>query len=393
VVEKFKCPRCGFEQSPAEICRSCRINIPKYIELQNKRRAVPGEGMKRQPKEEDEQKKTPSEPSEEIKKSASEKIRPPEKEYLSSGPPDIPETKDRIAVEDKAKDGIIGIGVLFERSWDIFKERFGTLIALYLIIPVFILVPTGIFIGISYLFSFISPDNRIVFIIAGSIVGAIAGIIAGCWGLGAFLFAVVDETLKIKDALEKGLQKLGAFFWLFSIIGYLIPGGFLLFIIPGVIFMVWFTFAQFILPNEDEKGMNAVLKSKEYVKGYWFDIFLRLFIIWLVSTGISTIPNLIGSFLSLLSNNLGLIFKGIGFIFSILFFPFEMIFICLIYKDLKSVKGDVSYKSSSGEKFKWIAIATLGYIVLPVVIIAILWASIVGSLFMLKDLMEYKRFI
>jgi hypothetical protein len=143
----------------------------------------------------------------------------------------------------------------------------------------------------------------------------------------------------------------------------------LLFLIPGVIFMVWFAFAQFILPNEGVKGMNALLKSKEYVKGYWVDVFGRLFIVWLISGAIGMVPI-------------------IGPILSILFMPFMMIFIYLIYEDLRSIKGDVAYSSSTGEKFKWIGISTLGYVIVPLIIIALMGASLMTSLFLLKGMLN-----
>jgi len=41
MTEKFKCPRCGFEQPPTNDCRECRIYIPKYLEIQNKRLGTP----------------------------------------------------------------------------------------------------------------------------------------------------------------------------------------------------------------------------------------------------------------------------------------------------------------------------------------------------------------
>jgi len=56
------------------------------------------------------------------------------------------------------------------------------------------------------------------------------------------------------------------------ILGFLGTGGFLFLIIPGIIFLVWFIFAQFIIFAEDDRGMNAILKSKEYVRGKWASI-------------------------------------------------------------------------------------------------------------------------
>ena len=207
------------------------------------------------------------------------------------------------------------IGELFKKSWELFKSRFITLIALYLLSIVFLFVLIGIFAGIGYLLSTLFPENKNAVIAAGIFTGMIPGFIAMFWVFAAFTFAVVDETLGIREALGKGWQRVGAFMWLASLLGFIVTGGFFLLVIPGVIFLVWFVFAQFIIASEDEKGMNAILKSKEYVRERWFDIFLRLFVIWLVSAILGIVP-LIGPILSLL------------------FFPFTMIFICLIYQDL-----------------------------------------------------------
>ena len=45
-----------------------------------------------------------------------------------------------------------------------------------------------------------------------------------------------------------------AFIWILSILGFIVMGGFLLFIVPGVIFTVWFAFAQFILAERTKRG-------------------------------------------------------------------------------------------------------------------------------------------
>ncbi len=347
--EKFKCPRCGFEQSPAEDCRNCRVNIPKYIELQKRRRAIPSGGAQRP---------QGSSPPDGAQGPPADKSQPPKEE---AEPPKPPEISPQIELP--------GIGELFERSWKIFKSRIGTLIVLYLLSAVFFIIPVGIFIGIGYLFSLFFSGSKTALIVSGGLVGIIAGIIAASWGYAAFIFAVADNSLGIKDSLDKGWQRVEAFIWILSILGFIVMGGFLLFIVPGVMFTVWFAFAQFILAGEEEKGMNTLLKSKEYVRGYFWDILLRLFIIWLVSGVIGIVPI-------------------IGPILSILFMPFMMIFIYLIYEDLRSIKGDVAYSSSTGEKFKWIGVGTLGYVVVPLIVIAIMGASLVTSLYFLKEMMS-----
>lgn len=227
----------------------------------------------------------------------------------------------------------------------------------------------GIFLGTGYIFSLALPDFKEVFIISGSILGTIIGIFLLSWCFAAFICAVSDESIAMKDAFEKGWHKVWSFIWIFTLLGYIIGGGFLLFIIPGIIFSIWFFFSQYILAVEDVRGMNALLKSKEYVKGYWFDVFLRFLLIWIISSAISLVPFL-GPFLSFF------------------FFPFAMIFYYQIFEDLRSVKGDIQYCASSNEKIKWIGIATAGYLILPVFIIAILGTSFIAAMFLLIKAMK-----
>jgi len=366
--EKFKCPRCGFEQPETELCRKCRVNIPRYIELQKRRKVIPGDRVQR-PRPGQEKRQDSGAASERIKRPLQESDKPPREAPRHQEPPEPPEI-DPHREEIRTDGSFTGIGTLFEKTWDIYKRRIGTLIVLYLFTIGLVLIPVVVFILLAFLISLAVQGSFEVLIIVGSIIGATAGIIAGCWGFGSFICAVADERLSIRDSLEKGGQNIWAFIWLFSLLGYIIPGGFFLFFVPGVLFMVWFAFAVFIFSNEDDRGMNAVLKSKAYVKGHWVDVFARLFLIWLASIGAGMIP-------------------AIGPIVSIMFYPFVMIFVYLIYEDLRAIKGDVSYPSSSGEKFKWIGIATLGYIIVPVIIIIFMGAALMQTLSIFNEPMPF----
>jgi hypothetical protein len=262
------------------------------------------------------------------------------------------------------------ISDLFSNSWELFKRRFWTLNCLYLLSAFFLIIFIGVFLGISLLLSMFFPEHKNVLIAAGVLVGIIPGFIAMFWGFSAFILAVTNEELGIGDSLRQGWQRVFSFLWIYNLVGFIITGGFLLLIIPGVISMVWFAFAQFILASEDERGMKALLKSKEYVRGKWFDVFLRLFVIWIMSACVGMVPVM-------------------GPIVSLLFFPFVMIFIYLVYLDLKEIKGDgMAYPQSAGEKAKWLGAGALGYVLLPLLLLGILGATLITiPLLMLKGLL------
>lgn len=355
--EKFKCPRCGFEQPPTDDCRKCRVNIPKYIEIQKRRSIKPGKAAQESREEK---------PSREIRESLTgDEQTSEEKEE----PAQIQEIAPVMPSEKLTGTGLSNIGELFGRTWDTFRSRIGTLIVLYLLSIVFMVVPFGIFLGAGYMIGVLYPDSKAISLAGGGILGMAIGTTAMFWGIAAFLFAVVNEDLSITDALGKGWQKYWSFMWLSLIVGFIVTGGFLLFLIPGIIFLVWFSLAQFVFANEDERGLNAIIKSKEYVRGYFLDVFVRLLLLWIISAVIGIIPL-------------------IGPVLAVLFVPFIMIFIYLLYSDLREIKGDISFSPSTGEKFKWVGIGALGYIAVPVIVVAFMGTSLIAPLILLKGMIK-----
>jgi hypothetical protein len=359
--ETFRCPRCGSEQPQTDTCRKCGVNIPRYINLQKNRHIIPAQDA--QKRRADSRQSIEAKNQEETLEPP---VRPPQKTITFSKSPE-PGIQEKEGAE--TKEGLTRISDLFRNTWEIFKRRVGSLVALYLLTILFFLLGFGIFFGFGYLLSTFFSDTKLLLSITGGVIGAIAGFLAMCWGLSGFICAVSDETLGIRDALEEGSKKIWSFIWIFTLLSYIVTGGFLLLIIPGIIFSVWFFFSQFILAKENEQGMNTLLKSKEYVKGYWFDVFLRMFIIWIISVVIGSIP-------------------FIGWLLSFIFTPFAMIFTYLVYEDLRTIKGGVSYVASTGEKLKWIGAGTLGYIVVPFLLIALLGASFLTTLLVLTDMLH-----
>jgi hypothetical protein len=252
---------------------------------------------------------------------------------------------------------LAGINELFARTWEIYKNRIGTLITLYLLAVISFVVPLGLFLGVGYLLSLGAPESKTALLVGGGMAGGIVGCVAMFWGFGALICAVADVGLGIREALEKGWERFLAFSWLYFLSGFIVIGGYLLFIIPGVIFSVWFIFAQFVVAGGQARGMDALFVSREYVRGYWFDVFARLVIIWLFSVVIGWVP-IVGAVLSLLA------------------FPFTLIYTWQVCQDLREIKGDIPRSCGAGEKFAWLGVATLGYLLLPLFFIVLAGASL-----------------
>lgn len=110
---------------------------------------------------------------------------------------------------------------------------------------------------------------------------------------------------KVLDLKDPGLkEKLINLFWTYLIYIVLIILLFLLLIIPGVYFMVYWYFFSYIVLDQKIKGMDALKKSKDMLKGHWWKTF-ALFVIAaiigvVVSLAITSIggeDTLIGGFL------------------------------------------------------------------------------------------------
>jgi len=250
------------------------------------------------------------------------------------------------------------IGDLFKESWQLFQRRFAVLIGLYLLTMIAFMLPAGITVGVAMLAGMAREGGAVI--LAG-LLGLLVGLYLGFRCFAAFLHAVVDEQLTFGAALEKGKGLILPLLWIGFLTGFIIGGGFMLLIIPGVIFMVWFFFAQFILVKEDVHGMSALLKSREYVRGEWFNVALRLLLVWAASVLLGVIP-LVGPLLS------------------IAFFPFIMIFHYLVYRDLREMKEDVVFSCGTVDILKWPAVALLGVVIVPLALVSFLGFSLLGKL-------------
>ena len=142
-------------------------------------------------------------------------------------------------------------------------------------------------------------------------------------------------------------------------------GGFIFFAVPGIIFGVWFSFATFIVITEDLKGMDAILKSREYVRNYWWSVFWRVLFINIVITGIIIIVSIVSILIPLLVD-----------IVSIIITPLIMIYIFLVYNNLRRIKGDFEFRPSAGLKKKFIVVGVIGFIIIPLLLSSVVLVSL-----------------
>lgn len=258
---------------------------------------------------------------------------------------------------------------LLKQALNIYKRRFGTFLGI-VAIPLFL---SFVFLSLPLLI-----QKNIFLFFLFFFLGFLVTIFVHLWSQTALIYAIKDreEKIGIGEAYKRGLPKIIPYLWVSILSGFITLGGFFLFIIPGIIFAVWFSLAKFIVIAENVKGMNALLKSREYVKGMWGSVFWRLlFIILLVFLFSLTFVVI----LVLLKIPLELV-KGISnFFFALFFIPLVTSYTFLIYEGLKAIKKEVTSSFAQGEKLKFIIVGLIGIILIfliPIIIISSFGAAI-----------------
>ena len=106
---------------------------------------------------------------------------------------------------------------------------------------------------------------------------------------GVLIAAVIDATAKslqgqrpdVRDSLMIGAHKLIPFIWVSILMSLALIGGFVLVLVPALIFAVWFAFATDFLIVDGVRGSGALRKSKALVAGRWWAVLFRIIIPWL----------------------------------------------------------------------------------------------------------------
>ena len=222
--------------------------------------------------------------------------------------------------QQSVKVGLLSLGDLLKNSFEIYKKNSHTFISLMALHAVAFLV----FLPAALLF--IIPRShfyKLVLFALLLIVFAIAMLIIGLWVQVSLLFAIKNRNSKVnlQKSLRQGWEHITAYIWVTLLVGLVVFGGILLFIIPGIIFSIWFSFSKYVFVAEGKESTKALIKSKELVMGNWWGIFGRILVVTLLASLISYIP-----FLGPLIN----------FFFMV---PFIQIYLYLLYEDLRKKKA------------------------------------------------------
>lgn len=98
--------------------------------------------------------------------------------------------------------------------------------------------------------------------------------------------AIIDVTAKslqkkkidVRASLYQGAHKLIPIVWVSFLTSLMIAGGFILFVVPALIFFVWYKFSSYEVVMDDVGGTAALGASRRLVTGRWWAVFVRLLV-------------------------------------------------------------------------------------------------------------------
>jgi len=139
------------------------------------------------------------------------------------------------------------------------------------------------------------------------------------------------------QAIKSSSKYLGKYILLVIAVSLALVGLYLLFIIPGIIFTVYWVFAAYVLIGENAGVTESMKRSKAIVKGRWWRVFGYYLLLMLVFIGISLIFSIPGSILRAIFQS-----EIIYDIFSLASYsitvPLGILFLKNFYLDLKATK-------------------------------------------------------
>lgn len=232
-------------------------------------------------------------------------------------------------------------GDIFGKSWREFKSNFWIFFVAILLLS---FVPSVLLaISQSMYTSEVASGVDIFasFSFYAFIVLLLISILLGVLLSSSFIsLALSKKKLTLGETLALGKKNFWRYFGFSIVIGLFLMGLFVLLIIPGIIFAVYWVFSSYIFIEKKKGIMESISESHDLVRGKWWNVFGNFVLLGLIFIAISIGAGLIQVILSTPfdASNLmviSIIASVTSFISGIFITPLMILFTKNFYYDLK----------------------------------------------------------
>lgn len=186
---------------------------------------------------------------------------------------------------------------IFKQAWSVFKRKWCALYTLSLIPIIFVVASYTIFISIVYVVLKLAGDQNVLFSIssifhyaphyvsvASFIVGAITILGVIYFSLRSSIAAIKvlesESKMSIRNAWHGiPFKRVFSLFGVAVILGIILAGGYILLFIPLLFLATFYVNAVFVNIVEGKKGIDALVLSRQYVRGYGTIVFVNLLVV------------------------------------------------------------------------------------------------------------------
>jgi len=250
-----------------------------------------------------------------------------------------------------------GIGEILSTAFEIYKANAQNLLMIVAIVVVPLTFISAFIGGVVF-----APDTEtvlgttvevstrtatagLIVLLVGVVIGVIINAVLQAAIMRGAAQGSIGDPVDIDASYKWGFARFGSVLLISILVGLAVLGGFILLIIPGIIFMVMFAVAIPALVVENLRGTDAMSRSWNLVKGnFWHALGL------IIVAGIITavVGGVIGAIGGAISDNwfVAWIFQAIA---QIITAPFAAIVSVLLYLDLRARREALTADGLRGE--------------------------------------------
>jgi hypothetical protein len=166
---------------------------------------------------------------------------------------------------------------IFKKSWHVFKDNWQVLLKItgWLMIPAVLLGILGM-VDQKMGASFIAESVPIY--LGLTALSFILGLWVSIVLVRLISHALEQQPVNFSQLKTEAWRDTVPYLWVMVLVNFFVLLGLVLFIVPGILMAIWFSFASYIFILEGTRGMAAIRQSKALVKGKFWAVVWRFFV-------------------------------------------------------------------------------------------------------------------
>lgn len=244
---------------------------------------------------------------------------------------------------------LIGVGAIVDKSIKLYKENF-KLFGSYLLLSAVVVVILGA--GLALAGGFIGSKQSSLITVALTvfliIIAVLALFVIMFWFMASLMRVIAARYLgapasKMTPELNAAKPIVVNAIIVSFLSGLIVVGGFILLIIPGILFSLWYYFSLYATVIDNQKPIEALGESRKLIKGRWWAVAWRLiapsFILGIISWSLQLLVSAPAVFLQDNKSYGAIVAGGVSGILSIaisvIFIPLTTAISVILYLELK----------------------------------------------------------